>query len=226
MEFEGLKRCEASRLYELDRTHWLHPQGDLDAPAGSVPQLIFAGGRGTTLADIDGREYIDGMASLWNVNVGYGRTVLADAAAEQMKTLAFSSAYGGYGTAPAIKLDARRVDEVPHVVCVPHAWRENHQLPPVESEKIDRALRLRCLPMADDHFDDATDLAPRPESAPPKNVGIADDPSPDQKPGVNDHSHGIMKKKGSYQSSNSNRSSKSLIESRPSRGGAGWPPDW
>ena len=113
MESEGLDRTEASRLYELDRTHWLHPQGDLDAPAGSVPQLIFAGGRGTTLTDIDGREYIDGMASLWNVNVGYGRTVLADAAAEQMKTLAFSSAYGGFGTAPAIQLATKLAELAP-----------------------------------------------------------------------------------------------------------------
>src|SRR2546422_9798957 len=104
MESDGLKRNEASRLYELDRTHWLHPQGDLDAPAGSVPQLIFAGGRGATLTDIDGRDYIDGMASLWNVDVGYGRTVLADAAAEQMKALAFSSAYASFGSAPAIQL--------------------------------------------------------------------------------------------------------------------------
>ena len=113
MESDGLKRSEASRLYELDRTHWLHPQGDLDAPAGSVPQLILAGGRGATLTDIDGRDYIDGMASLWNVNVGYGRTVLADAAAEQMKALAFSSAYGGFGTAPAIQLATKLAELAP-----------------------------------------------------------------------------------------------------------------
>jgi len=113
MEFEGLDSSEASRLSELDRTHWLHPQGDLDAPAGSVPQLIFASGKGATLTDIQGREYIDGMASLWNVNVGYGRTVLAEAAATQMKKLAFSSAYGGFGTAPTIELAAKLAELAP-----------------------------------------------------------------------------------------------------------------
>src|ERR1700730_19092171 len=113
MESAGPDSTEASRLYELDRTHWLHPQGDLDAPAGTVPQLIFSGGQGATLTDIDGREYIDGMASLWNVNVGYGRTVLADARAEQMKTLPFSSAYGGSGTAPAIQLATKRAELAP-----------------------------------------------------------------------------------------------------------------
>jgi putrescine aminotransferase len=104
---------EASRLYELDRTHWLHPQGDLDAPPGSIPQLMFASGQGATLTDVEGREYIDGMASLWNVNVGYGRAELADAAATQMKSLAFSSAYGGFSTKPAIELATKLAELAP-----------------------------------------------------------------------------------------------------------------
>ena len=102
-----------SRLCELDRTHWLHPQGDLGAPEGTVPQLIIASGKGATLTDAEGHEYIDGMASLWNVNVGYGRTELADAAAEQMRTLAFSSAYGGFSTRPAIQLAAKLAELAP-----------------------------------------------------------------------------------------------------------------
>jgi len=109
----GFSASESSRLSELDRTHWLHPQGDLEAAPGTIPQLIMVSGHGATLTDIEGREYIDGMASLWNVNVGYGRDVLAAAAAEQMKTLAFSSAYGGFGTAPAIKLAAKLAELAP-----------------------------------------------------------------------------------------------------------------
>jgi putrescine aminotransferase len=104
---------DSSRLYELDRTHWLHPQGDLGAQVGTIPQLIFTEGSGATLTDSEGREYVDGMASLWNVNVGYGRTELAEAAAAQMKALAFSSAYGGFGTAPAIELATRLAELAP-----------------------------------------------------------------------------------------------------------------
>jgi putrescine aminotransferase len=110
---KSFSHAEASRLHELDRTHWLHPQGDLGAPAGTIPQLIFASGRGATLTDVEGREYIDGMASLWNVNVGYGRSELADAAAAQMKTLAFSSAYGGFGGAPTVELAAKLAELAP-----------------------------------------------------------------------------------------------------------------
>ena len=108
-----LSAAEASRLYELDRTHWLHPMGDLGAAPGSIPQLVFASGEGATLTDIEGREFIDGMASLWNVNVGYGRAELADAAANQMKKLAFSSAYGGFGTEPTIELAAKLAQLAP-----------------------------------------------------------------------------------------------------------------
>jgi putrescine---pyruvate transaminase len=113
VSFAGSSSDEQSVLSELDRTHWLHPQGDLAALPGTIPQLILVSGRGATLTDIAGREYIDGMASLWNVNVGYGREVLADAAADQMKVLAFSSAYGAFGTPPAIKLAAKLAELAP-----------------------------------------------------------------------------------------------------------------
>jgi len=104
---------EASRLSELDRTHFLHPQGDLAAPEGTIPHLIMTKGQGATITDAGGRQYIDGLASLWNVNVGHGRAVLAEAAAEQMKELAFSSAYGGFSTAPSIRLAAKLAELAP-----------------------------------------------------------------------------------------------------------------
>lgn len=103
----SLSAHEISSLYEIDRTHWLHPQGDLGAAAGTMPQLIVSSGEGAILTDVEGRTYVDGMASLWNVNVGYGRRVLADAAAEQMRALAFSSAYNGFGHVPGIRLVER-----------------------------------------------------------------------------------------------------------------------
>jgi putrescine aminotransferase len=109
---------EIDALYELDRTHWLHPQGDLGATPGTIPQLIFTSGEGATLTDIEGKQYIDAMASLWNVNVGYGRHELADAAAQQMRSLPFTSAYGGFGTRPAIELAAKLAELAPGELAV------------------------------------------------------------------------------------------------------------
>jgi adenosylmethionine-8-amino-7-oxononanoate aminotransferase len=56
------------------------------------------------LRDADGREYIDGLSGLWNVNVGHGRGELADAAASQMRRIAFASAYIGATNEPAVRL--------------------------------------------------------------------------------------------------------------------------
>ena len=52
----------------------------------------------------DGRQVIDGLAGLWNVNVGHGRGVLADAAAAQMRKIAYTSAYVGATNEPAVRL--------------------------------------------------------------------------------------------------------------------------
>ena len=104
---------ELSRLEELDRTHWLHPQGDLGAAAGTVPRLILESGSGATVRDLAGRTYIDALSALWNVNIGWGRAELADAAAEQMRKLAFESAYGGFGHRPGIELAERLAQLTP-----------------------------------------------------------------------------------------------------------------
>ena len=51
-----------------------------------------------------GHEYIDGLSGLWNVNVGHGRAELAEAAAAQMKELAYCSGYRRLLEHPAITL--------------------------------------------------------------------------------------------------------------------------
>lgn len=63
--------------------------------------------------DAQGRSYLDAMAGLWNVNVGYGRPELAEAAAAQMRELPYASAYGGFGNQPAVLLAARLAELAP-----------------------------------------------------------------------------------------------------------------
>jgi adenosylmethionine-8-amino-7-oxononanoate aminotransferase len=73
-------------LIKTDQQHLIHPLHD------HTEAVIYVRGCGAKVYDITGREYIDGLSGLWNVNVGHGRAVLADAAATQMKELAYSSA--------------------------------------------------------------------------------------------------------------------------------------
>jgi adenosylmethionine-8-amino-7-oxononanoate aminotransferase len=61
------------------------------------------------LSDADGRECIDGLSGLWNVNVGHGRAELAEAASAQMRRIAFASAYIGATNEPAVRLAERIV---------------------------------------------------------------------------------------------------------------------
>src|SRR5262249_58290527 len=51
--------------------------------------MVIVEGHGSTVVDADGTEYLDAMAGLWCVNVGYGRAELADVAAAQMRALPY-----------------------------------------------------------------------------------------------------------------------------------------
>ncbi|HUG37635.1 MAG TPA: aminotransferase [Candidatus Limnocylindrales bacterium] len=52
-------------------------------------QMVIVKAHGSTVVDADGTEYLDAMAGLWCVNIGYGRTELADVAAAQMRALPY-----------------------------------------------------------------------------------------------------------------------------------------
>ncbi len=103
-----MARLSPADLVKHDQDHLIHP---LHHPMEHAEPLIFVEGKGAVIKDIQGREYIDGLAGLWNVNVGHGREELAEAAATQMKALAYYSAYVGYSNIPAITLADRLIKE-------------------------------------------------------------------------------------------------------------------
>jgi adenosylmethionine-8-amino-7-oxononanoate aminotransferase len=99
-----LSEQEIARLADFDISHIIHPQFHV---ADHRDAIIFASGDGVMLTDVRGKQYIDALASLWNVAVGHGRAELAETAAEQMRTLAFSNSYTGYANVPSIRLTER-----------------------------------------------------------------------------------------------------------------------
>jgi len=88
-------------LVRSDLEHLIHP---LYHPSAHQDPKIWVEGKGSVVKDINGKEYLDGLSSLWNVNVGHGREELAEAAYTQMKHLAFYSSYTGSTNLPAIHL--------------------------------------------------------------------------------------------------------------------------
>jgi adenosylmethionine-8-amino-7-oxononanoate aminotransferase len=73
-------------------------------PKAHANPLVIERGEGVWLYTVDGQKILDGMAGLWNVNVGYGRAELAEVAYEQMKKLAFTSGFSGMTNLPSIQL--------------------------------------------------------------------------------------------------------------------------
>jgi L-2,4-diaminobutyrate transaminase len=74
----------------LDRAHVFHPSTHMGQHArGETPNRIVTGGKGVYIVDRDGSRSLDAFAGLYCVNVGYGRTEIADAIHEQAKKLAY-----------------------------------------------------------------------------------------------------------------------------------------
>jgi len=101
------------QLMELDKKHFLHPTSNLQQQQEDGPAIIVKKGEGIYVEDIEGKRYIEGMSSLWNVNIGYGRKELAEIAKEQIEELPFSSAFSTYSHEPAIKLATKITELTP-----------------------------------------------------------------------------------------------------------------
>jgi adenosylmethionine-8-amino-7-oxononanoate aminotransferase len=66
---------------------WMHFTRMASYGQGEVPTIVR--GEGAYVWDAQGRRYLDGLAGLFVVNAGHGRTELAEAAAKQAAELAF-----------------------------------------------------------------------------------------------------------------------------------------
>ena len=73
---------------------------------------VIVRGQGHRIWDDRGREYFDGLAALFTVQVGHGRTELAEAAAEQAAKLAYFPLWS-YAHQPAIELAERLAGYAP-----------------------------------------------------------------------------------------------------------------
>jgi adenosylmethionine-8-amino-7-oxononanoate aminotransferase len=70
------------------------------------PPIVITRGEGVRVWDQEGREYIDALAGLFCVNVGYGRREIADAISEQLAQIHYVSPFT-FPNAPAARLSER-----------------------------------------------------------------------------------------------------------------------
>lgn len=92
-----------AELQAIDAAHHMHPftTGNEISKNGA---RIITSANGVWLKDSEGAEILDGMAGLWCVNIGYGRSELADAAARQMQELPFYNTFFQTSHVPALML--------------------------------------------------------------------------------------------------------------------------
>jgi putrescine aminotransferase len=107
------RNYDAEALLEEDLAHHLHPFTDHKALADEGGGRVVTHADGIYLWDAEGKRYLDGMAGLWCVNVGYGRKELVTAAAEQMTELPYYNTFFKTTTPPAAELSEALSDLTP-----------------------------------------------------------------------------------------------------------------
>lgn len=103
---------DTEELRALDAAHHLHPFTDTKQ-LNEMGVRVITRADGVYIHDSDGKSYIDGMAGLWCVNVGYGRREIAEAVGRQMLELPFYNTFFNTTHPPAARLSARLAEVTP-----------------------------------------------------------------------------------------------------------------
>jgi putrescine---pyruvate transaminase len=76
---------------------FLHPF----SPPRMTDFITIVGGEGAEIWDTEGTRYVDGMASLWYMNVGHGHPRMIEAITSQAKALASYHTFAPFSNLPA-----------------------------------------------------------------------------------------------------------------------------
>ncbi|MBA3347004.1 MAG: aminotransferase class III-fold pyridoxal phosphate-dependent enzyme [Actinobacteria bacterium] len=97
------KGVDAATVEESDRRFVFHPFTQLDQHERVGSPSVIVEGKGARLTDIHGHSYIDAMAGLWCVNVGYGRAEIAETLRVHAERLGYYHSFSSMSTeAPAL----------------------------------------------------------------------------------------------------------------------------
>ena len=119
---------------QADVDNYLHPFTDYKALNEEKARLITRG-KGCFVWDNDDNKFLDGLAGLACVNIGYGRPELGQAAAEQIEKLSYFNSFFKATNKPAITLAEKLIEITPDGLN--HVFYANSG-----SEANDTALRM------------------------------------------------------------------------------------
>ena len=98
-------------LKEWDRLHQIHPWAAIDSWRG-YDNMFVDSADGIYFWDGAGKRYIDGPGGMWCSQIGYGRKEMADAIADQVVKLPFTSPFTN-STQPSSVLSKKIADMAP-----------------------------------------------------------------------------------------------------------------
>ncbi|GAD54545.1 taurine--pyruvate aminotransferase [Limimaricola cinnabarinus LL-001] len=102
---------DPARVIEADRAHVWHHMIQHRALETTDPRIIVEG-RGMRVWDITGKEHLDAVSGgVWTVNVGYGRTRIADAVREQLVKMCYFA--GAQGSVPGARFAEALIGKMP-----------------------------------------------------------------------------------------------------------------
>jgi len=105
------KQTPARRLEELDKKYLWHPFTQMQ-DWEKEPQIVIESGNGSTLTDVHGREYIDGVSSLWVSVHGHRKKDIDLAIATQLNKISHSTLLG-LSNVPAVILAEKLIGIAP-----------------------------------------------------------------------------------------------------------------
>lgn len=77
-------------LLGWDKKHHLHPWASMSTTE-DFGSMMATAAKGVHVWDAEGKRYLDGPGGMWCVQIGYGRSEMAEAIASQVLTLPYSS---------------------------------------------------------------------------------------------------------------------------------------
>ncbi len=106
-----MKNYDIEEIVQGDKDYLWHHIQQHKIYETSEP-MILVEGDGLVVKDIRGREYLDATSGgVWSVNVGYGRDSIAEAVADQLKTMPYFA--GKFGNVPTVLFAKKIVSLLP-----------------------------------------------------------------------------------------------------------------
>tara|TARA_B110000263_G_scaffold27788_1_gene21201 strand:+ start:255 stop:1634 length:1380 start_codon:yes stop_codon:yes gene_type:complete len=99
-------------IHKKDIAHALHPYTNLAAHEEQGP-LVITRGEGVYVWDDQNNRYLEGLAGLWCVSLGFSEERLAKAAADQFAVLPYSHTFAHRSTEPVIALSEKLIKIAP-----------------------------------------------------------------------------------------------------------------